>query len=288
MNSVMTEKTGLVLEGGGMRGLYTAGVLDYFLQENFFTDAVVGVSAGAVQACNFASRQFKRSARVYLTYIGDKRYLSWRSWWKTGDIFNTDFCYNRIPNELDPFDYETFAKSPMKFYAGVTDVETGKAAYLEIKDLRTQMDCLRASGSLPLVSNIVEVDGHKYLDGGIADSIPIGFFRSAGYGRNIVVLTREAGYRKKPAAAMPLIRWKYRKYPAFVQSSATRYIRYNETLDLLAELERKGEVFVIRPQKTVELGRLEKNPEKLKALYEEGFAEAKALFPKLLEFIGKR
>lgn len=288
MNSVMTEKTGLVLEGGGMRGLYTAGVLDYFLQENFFTDAVVGVSAGAVQACNFASRQFKRSARVYLTYIGDKRYLSWRSWWKTGDIFNTDFCYNRIPNELDPFDYETFAKSPMKFYAGVTDVETGKAAYLEIKDLRTQMDCLRASGSLPLVSNIVEVDGHKYLDGGIADSIPIGFFRSAGYGRNIVVLTRESGYRKKPAAAMPLIRWKYHKYPDFVQSSATRYIRYNKTLDLLEELERKGEVFVIRPQKKVELGRLEKNPEKLKALYEEGFAEARALFPKLLEFIGKK
>lgn len=281
------NRLGLVLEGGGMRGVYTAGVLDFFLEENFFVDGVIGVSAGAVQAVNFVSRQEKRGFRVIATYANDKRYMSFRSLLLTGDLFNRKFCYERIPNELDPFDYETFRNSSTRCYATATNVLTGEASHLELKDLRDDMDKLRASGSLPLVSNLVNIDGIPHLDGGIADSIPFEAFRRMGYGKCIVVLTRAKGYRKSPNRLMPIIRLKYRKYPRFVAACENRFRVYNETLDALEAAEARGDVFVIRPQKTVEVARLERNASKLEALYREGFAEAKERFDDLKRFIGK-
>lgn len=281
------NRLGLVLEGGGMRGVYTAGVLDFFLEENFFVDGVIGVSAGAVQAVNFVSRQEKRGFRVIATYANDKRYMSFRSLLLTGDLFNKKFCYERIPNELDPFDYETFRNSSTRCYATATNVLTGEASHLELKDLRDDMDKLRASGSLPLVSNLVNIDGIPHLDGGIADSIPFEAFRRMGYGKCIVVLTRAKGFRKSPNRLMPIIRLKYRKYPRFVAACENRFRVYNETLDALESAEARGDVFVIRPQKTVEVARLERNASKLEALYQEGFAEAKERFDDLKRFIGK-
>lgn len=281
------NRLGLVLEGGGMRGVYTAGVLDFFLEENFFVDGIIGVSAGAVQAVNFVSRQEKRGFRVIATYVNDKRYMSFRSLLLTGDLFNRKFCYERIPNELDPFDYETFRNSSTRCYATATNVLTGEASHLELKDLRDDMDKLRASGSLPLVSNLVNIDGIPHLDGGIADSIPFEAFRRMGYGKCIVVLTRAKGYRKSPNRLMPIIRLKYRKYPRFVAACENRFRVYNETLDALEAAEARGDVFVIRPQKTVEVARLERNASKLEALYREGFAEAKERFDDLKRFIGK-
>lgn len=281
------NRLGLVLEGGGMRGVYTAGVLDFFLEENFFVDGVIGVSAGAVQAVNFVSRQEKRGFRVIATYANDKRYMSFRSLLLTGDLFNRKFCYERIPNELDPFDYETFRNSSTRCYATATNVLTGEASHLELKDLHDDMDKLRASGSLPLVSNLVNIDGIPHLDGGIADSIPFDAFRRMGYGKCIVVLTRAKGYRKSPNRLMPIIRFKYRKYPRFVAACENRFRVYNETLDALEAAEARGDVFVIRPQKTVEVARLERNASKLEALYREGFAEAKERFDDLKRFIGK-
>lgn len=281
------NRLGLVLEGGGMRGVYTAGVLDFFLEENFFIDGVIGVSAGAVQAVNFVSRQEKRGFRVIATYVNDKRYMSFRSLLLTGDLFNRKFCYERIPNELDPFDYETFRNSSTRCYATATNVLTGEASHLELKDLHDDMDKLRASGSLPLVSNLVNIDGIPHLDGGIADSIPFDAFRRMGYGKCIVVLTRAKGYRKSPNRLVPIIRFKYRKYPKFIAACENRFRVYNETLDALEAAEARGDVFVIRPQKTVEVARLERNASKLEALYREGFAEAKERFDDLKRFIGK-
>lgn len=281
------NRLGLVLEGGGMRGVYTAGVLDFFLEENFFVDGVIGVSAGAVQAVNFVSRQEKRGFRVIATYVNDKRYMSFRSLLLTGDLFNRKFCYERIPNELDPFDYETFRNSSTRCYATATNVLTGEASHLELKDLHDDMDKLRASGSLPLVSNLVNIDGIPHLDGGIADSIPFDAFRRMGYGKCIVVLTRAKGYRKSPNRLVPIIRLKYRKYPKFIAACENRFRVYNETLDALEAAEARGDVFVIRPQKTVEVARLERNASKLEALYREGFAEAKERFDDLKRFIGK-
>ncbi len=281
------EKIGIVLEGGGMRGVYTAGVLDFLQSENFFADGVIGVSAGAVQAVNYVSSQPKRGFRVIANYANDKRYMSFRSFLFSGDLFNKKFCYEVIPNALDPFDYDAFVESPIKCFATVTNVLTGEAEHLELRNLREDMDKLRASGSLPLVSRLVSIDGVPHLDGGIADSIPYEAFRRMGYGKCIVVLTRAKGYRKNPNKLMPLIRWKYRRYPRFVEACANRYIEYNRTLENLEAAENRGEVFVIRPERTVEVARLEKNVDKLKALYDEGYAEAKSRFEELKRFVGK-
>ncbi len=272
-----------------MRGVYTAGVIDFLLEQNFLVDGVVGVSAGAVQAVNYVANQPKRGFRVIATYANDKRYMSFRSLLLTGDLFNKKFCYETIPNELDPFDYAAFEASPIKCYATVTNVMTGEAENLLLKDMTTSegMDKLRASGSLPLVSRLVNIDGIPHLDGGVADSIPYKACQRMGYEKCIVVLTRAKGYRKDPNSLMPLIRVKYRKYPKFVEACANRYRVYNQTLEELEEADARGEVFVIRPERTVEVARLEKNVDKLKALYDEGYAEAKSRFEELKRFVGK-
>lgn len=265
-------KTGLVLEGGAMRGIYTAGVLDVFMEQGIAFDGVIGVSAGVIHGCSYVSGQHGRSIRYYLKYMKNPRFLSFRSLLRTGNLVETEFCYHEIPEKLDVFDYDAFEKSAMDFYATCTNVETGKAEYIHMDSMR-EIDYARASASMPLVSQIVEVGGMKLLDGGVADSIPLQAFCSMGYEKNVVVLTRPAGYRKKPSN-MALARRVYRKYPAFLDAMENRYLHYNQTLEMIEERERKGEIVVIRPSRDPDIGRMEKKPEKVSEVYQLGCQDA--------------
>ena len=271
----MANRTGLVLEGGGVRGIYTAGVLDVFMEEGLTFDGVIGVSAGAIHACSYLSGQKGRSIRYYRKYVSDPRFMSLRSWLKTGDVVGADFCYHELPDKLDVYDHEGFLRNPTPYWVVCTDVETGKAEYVRLTDMRGQIEYLRASASLPYFSRIVTLDGRKYLDGGCSDSIPVEAFRRMGYGRNVVVLTRDASYRKKPEMTA-LARLVYRKYPAFVRTLERRHEMYNEQLAQIGQMEAEGSVFVIRPEKPLEIGRLESDPEKVQHVYEQGCADARA------------
>lgn len=281
------SKTGLVLEGGGQRGIYTAGVLDVFMDNNITVDGVIGVSAGAVHGLSYVSGQRGRSLRYNLKYRNDKHYMSLYSLITTGDICGEQFCYHDIPEKLDPLDYEAFLENPTRFYACCSNLETGEAEYLECRDMRDPDDVnkVRASASLPLVSNIVEVGGMKLLDGGISDSIPIFAFRRMGYRKNIVVLTRPAGYRKGPDRVLRLEAGRYREYPEFVRRCYMRHMYYNKTLDKLDELEKKGEVLIIRPSETIEISRLEKRQGMIKAMYDLGVYDAKEKMQEITEFL---
>lgn len=271
----MANRTGLVLEGGGVRGIYTAGVLDVFMEEGLTFDGVIGVSAGAIHACSYLSGQKGRSIRYYRKYVSDPRFMSLRSWLKTGDVVGADFCYHELPDKLDVYDHEGFLRNPTPCWVVCTDVETGKAEYVRLTDMRGQIEYLRASASLPYFSRVVEMDGRKFLDGGCADSIPVEAFRRMGYGRNVVVLTRDASYRKKPEMTA-LARLVYRKYPAFVRTLERRHEMYNEQLAKIGQMEAEGSIFVIRPAKPLEIGRLESDPEKVQRVYEQGCADARA------------
>ena len=267
------KKTGLVLEGGGMRGIYTAGVLDVFMENGITFDGVIGVSAGAIHGCSFVSGQKGRSIRYYMKYCRNWQFMSFRSLLLTGNIAGEKFCYHTLPEKLDPYDYEAFKKSPTKFYVGCSNVETGKAEYLPITDMKEQIDRMRASASLPLVSKIVKTEGLKLLDGGCTDSIPLMKFREMGFTKNVVILTRPKGYQKEPEQlAMAKIR--YRKYPAFVEALSHRHERYNESLRQIEELEKMGEIFVLRPDEPLKIGRLERSPEKLQQVYDIGRRDA--------------
>lgn len=276
-------KTGLVLEGGAMRGLYTAGVLDVFLENGIESDGVIGVSAGAIHGCSYVSKQLGRSIRYYCKYSKYKNFMSWYSFFTTGDIVNRKFCYDDLPNRLDPFDNKTFMDSNQEFYATVTNCNTGKAEYLKCDDLDVQIDYLRASASMPIVSHMVELNGQMYLDGGMSDSVPLKAFENMGYDKNIVVLTRPKGYRKKTehAGIMKLV---YRKYPKLVETMASRAKMYNETMDYIEKLEDEGKIIVIRPSEKNAISRMEKDPEKLKAWYDVGRKDALAILDKIKMF----
>lgn len=267
-------QTGLVLEGGGVRGIYTAGVLDVFLEQDVTTfDGVIGVSAGAIHGCSYLSGQHGRSIRYYRSYCTDPRFMSIKSWLKTGNLVDTEFCYHELPEKLDPYDNEAFLRCGVPFYAVCSDLQTGAPAYLQMTDMFRQIDILRASASLPYFSQIVEVDGRKYLDGGCTDSIPVEAFRQMGYGRNVVVLTRDAAYRKKKEFSA-LAKIVYRRYPAFAKALENRHIRYNETVARLSQLERAGQIFVIRPSVPLDIGRMETDPESIQRVYDTGRADA--------------
>ncbi len=231
---------GLLLEGGAMRGLYTAGVLDVWMQNNISVDGIIGVSAGALFGMNYKSKQPGRVLRYNRNYAASKEYMGFHSLLTTGDVMNKDFCFNRIVHELDPVDFDTYQRSKEKFYAVVTNIETGKAEYIEIDDLRNkaQMEYLRASGSMPFLSNPVCVNGKKYLDGGIADSIPINKIMSMGYDRVLVVLTRPESYRKKKSNTL-LPKVYYQKYPHLVSTINSRYLVYNQQLEQVNALEKE-------------------------------------------------
>lgn len=266
-------KTGLVIEGGGVRGIYAAGVLDVFMEYNICFDGVIGVSAGAVHGCSYLSGQRGRSLRYYKKYCNDPRFMSFTSWIKTGDIVGAEFCYHELPDKLDVYDHDAFLNNQTDYFVTCSNVETGKPEYLKITDMRTQIDSLRASASLPYFSKIVEINGKKYLDGGITDSVPVEAFREMGYKRTVVILTRELEYRKKPELRM-LPGLVYRKYPAFVKALQNRYLIYNKTIERILELEKNGDIFVIRPSAPLEAGRMEKDPEKVQMTYEAGYQDA--------------
>ncbi len=281
-------ESGLVVEGGGMRGIYTAGVLDFFMEKNIYFDDCYGVSAGACHLSSYLSKQRGRSLKVTLDYINDKRYCSINSLIKTGDMFGVEMLYNRIPNELVLYDYETFNKFKGNFYSVVTNCKTGKAEYMKIQDMKKDIVNVRASSSLPLLSRIVEINGEEYLDGGITDSIPIKKSIEDGQHKNVVILTRDKTYRKSKASFLNIFKIKYKKYPNLVKAIEDRYKMYNNTIDFIEEKRKNGEVFVIQPKGPVNISRVEKDKTKLKDLYDEGYNDAKECYEDLIKFINEK
>ena len=277
-------KVGLVLEGGAMRGMYTAGVLDIFLDHQIPVDGIIGVSAGVLFGVNYVSKQRGRALRYNLNYAGDKRYMGIHSLITTGNIVNKDFAYYEVPFKLDLFDQETFANSKTDFYATVTNVDSGKAEYIKITDVYKQMEVFRATSAMPFVSKIVSLDNKKYLDGGIADSIPVDKCHELGYDKIIVVLTRPLEYRKKKTNTL-VPKLVYSKYPNFVEAINQRYQKYNQTVAKIAKLEKENKIFVIRPSRTVPIKRLEKDPERLQELYDLGVVDSKKRIDDLINYL---
>ena len=233
-------KLGMVLEGGGMRGVYTAGVLDFFIDKDFYPDGIVGVSAGACHATSYISKQRGRNFRVNTKYLSTDEYLSLKSLVKTGSLFGMDFIFHKIPEELDPFDYDAYNRANIEYIAVSTDIESGEPYYHVINDAKADIDYIMASSSLPLLSKVVKKHGRKLMDGGVGDSIPITFMQKRGYDKNIVVLTQCGSYRKGKNNLMPIIRHNYKAYPKFVEALDNRHIRYNQTLDELKQMEKDG------------------------------------------------
>lgn len=278
-------KVGLLLEGGAMRGMYTCGVLDVLLDEKIKVDCIMGVSAGALFGVNFKSRQRGRGIRFNLKYIKDKRYMGLYPLITTGNIVNQEFCFNDIPNILDDFNYASFKRTKEDFYAVVTNMYTGKAEYKKIDELKGEnVEYLRASGSMPFVSKPVEVNGQKYLDGGIADSIPIDKMVKMGYDKIIVVLTRPVGYRKRRANTS-LAKVVYKDYPKLIDAMAKRYRVYNKSVDEVELLSKTRDVFLIRPSRHIKIKRIEKNEKVLKEMYELGVNDTKEKLTELKEYL---
>ena len=267
----MNMKKGLVLEGGAMRGMFTAGVLDVLLENNINFDGMIGVSAGATFGCNFKSKQMGRTIRYNTRFAGDKRYCSLRSWLKTGDLYNADFCYNQIPNVLDMFDNEAFRKNPMKFYVVASDCNTGLPIYKELESCDAdEMEWMRASASMPVVSRPVEVDGYTLLDGGITDSIPVMKFEEMGYGQNVVVLTQPRNYVKKPFGHEKIVQFLLKKVPKVYEALQERHNIYNQERKYVFDKADRGELVVICPKTPLDIKRTEKDTSKLKQVYEQG------------------
>lgn len=277
-------KVGLVLEGGAMRGMYTAGVLDIFMEQGINVDCIVGVSAGALFGVNYLSKQKGRVIRYNKRFNGDKNYLGIRPLLKEGNLVSTKYAYGEVPYKLDPFDDETYKKSQVPFYAVVTNVETGEPEYIQIKSVFKQMDVLRASGSMPFVSKLVTVGDKKYLDGGISDSIPFRWLHKQGCDKLVVILTRDMEYRKKPMLPLP-VKLFLKKYPRVVDKLLHRHTTYNASVETLKEWEAEGKAFVIRPSQMIEIDRIEKNPDKLQAVYDLGRKDGTSYLAKLKEYL---
>lgn len=279
-------KIGLVLEGGAMRGMYTAGVLDVFLDNQIAFDKIVGVSAGALFGVNFLSRQKGRVIRYNKRFNPDRNYIGLLPLLREGNIVSTDYAYRRVPRELDVFDNEAFIRNQAAtpFYAVITDMETGNAEYRQMTDLFQQMDILRASGSMPFVSRPVEIDGRRYLDGAVADSIPYRFLLKNGCERLVIVLTRDIGYIRKPMPVLP-VRLYYRKYEDFAEKLIDRHKEYGQQIEEIKRLERDGTAFVLRPSAPINISKIEKNPEKLQAVYDLGKWDAEKRLSELFRFL---
>ena len=281
-------KYGLVLEGGGMRGLFTAGILDAWMEAGIPFDGLVGVSAGACFGCNYKSRQPGRVIRYNKRFAKDSRYCSWTSLLRTGDIFNADFCYREIPSTLDPFDAKTFEAHPMEFHIAATDCATGKAVYRRLdKADETAFKWIQASASMPVVSRPVRIDGGDYLDGGLSDGIPLGYFESLGFARNVVITTRPHGYRKFPSDKMWIIKPWLRKYPAIYQALTTRHRWYNETLAYIDKRVAAGAAFLVCPPETLPIGRVCHDPATMQRVYDIGHDLGRAHLPALCAFLNR-
>lgn len=279
-------QAGLVLEGGGMKGVYTAGVLDFFLDKEIEFSSVYGVSAGACSMCSYLSKQRGRAYDVNVDYLDTRKYCSLESLLTTGDLFNVEMCYHLIPDYLHPYDNEAFERYQGKAYSVATDIAAGRPEYFRIRNMRKDIDKIRASASLPLVSRNVEIDGKYYLDGGISDAIPLRKSILDGNRKNVVVMTKETGFVRKPAGQMALFRARYWKYPKVAELMAKRHTVYNGQVAFIERMQREGRVFVIRPKKASGVGRVEKDAEKLRALYEEGYADAAGCYEALKAYLG--
>lgn len=279
-------KTGLILEGGAMRGLFTAGITDVFLENGITFDGTIGVSAGAAFGCNFKSAQIGRALRYNKKYCKDKRYCSVKSLIFTGDMFGADFCYHLLPEKLDLFDNTAYESNPMEFYVVATDIESGKAVYKKLdKATGVGLEWIRASASMPLASKIVEIEGSKYLDGGVADSIPLKFFESIGYEKNVVILTQPADYVKKANQLMPLIKMVYKKYPNLINAMEQRHTTYNKTIEYICKKEQNGEILVIRPDEKLPVDHVCHDPDVLQQVYDLGRNTALARLDEIKEFL---
>ncbi len=279
-------KKGLILEGGAMRGIFTAGVIDVMMENKIEYDGIIGVSAGAAFGCNYKSRQIGRVVRYNEKYCRDKRFCSVRSLITTGDLFGADFCYREIPQKLDIFDTEEFEKNPVEFYLVCTDVMTGKPIYKKCEKADDEcLEWMRASASMPLASRIVEVGGYKLLDGGMSDSIPIKYFEEIGYDKNVVILTQPEDYIKEPNKAMPVMKVLMKKYPQLLAVMANRHNVYNETTAYIKEKEEKGEILVIRPDEKLPIGRVEHKPENIRKVYETGRNIGQRYIERVKEFL---
>ena len=276
------------MEGGAMRGLFTCGIIDVFMENGIVFDGAVGISAGAVFGCNYKSGQIGRPLRYNTTYCNDPRYCSFRSLIKTGDLYGAEFCYTQIMHVLDPFDTEAFKNNPMEFYVGATDIESGKCTYHLCTDgLEEDTLWFRASASMPLVSRPVEIKGHLYLDGGMTDSIPYEFMVSKGYDRNVVILTQPKGFVKKSNKLLPLFRTVNRKYPKIAQVMAVRHLRYNHEVEEVEKDEKRGKAYIIRPAESLNIGKIEKDPDELRRVYEIGRQTALEQLESIRAFIRK-
>lgn len=279
-------QAGLILEGGGMKGIYTGGVLDFFMDKEIGFSSCYGVSAGACHLCNYMSGQRGRSLRISINYLDIKQYCGGWSLLRTGDLFGVDMNYSLIPNYLDPYDFDAAAKFEGQAFAVATDIKTGKPAYLPMRDLRKDITAVRASSSLPLVSRNVKIDGELYLDGGISDPIPVRQSMRDGNTKNVVIMTKEEGFVREPAGAqLALIKARYLRYPKVYELMRERHLSYNSTVKYIEEKQQRGELFVIRPKQKSEVGRIEKDKEKMTALYEEGYRDAQECYTELIEYL---
>ncbi len=278
---------GLVIEGGGMRGIFAAGVLDCFLDAGIRFDNVIGVSAGACHGCSYVAGQRDRALAVNLDYLDRKEYCSLHSLRTTGDLFGAEFIYHTIPEQLYPIDNDAFTASGIKFQPVVTNCVTGEAEYPVVGDMFRDVEWVRASASLPFLANMVEIGGGLYMDGGISDSIPLAQSIRQGNEKNIVILTRPRDYRKKRTNGMMLkvMKRKYRDYPNMVASYEKRAQTYNQSLELVAAEEETGRAFVIAPMGDLDIGRTERNPEKMKKAYREGYYVTEGLLEKLQKYL---
>ena len=281
-------KKGLVLEGGAMRGLWTAGVIDVMMEHGIQPDGLIGVSAGAAFGCNYKSRQIGRALRYNAAFAKDPRYSGWKSLLTSGNYYNAEFGYHVVPYDYDKFDIETFTQNPLEFTVVCTDVETGLPVYHVMDHVDyNELEWLRASASMPLASKVVEVDGWKLLDGGVGDSIPLEYYEKQGYKRNVVILTQPLGYRKKHLSLMPLMRLALRKYPHFLKALDERHLMYNCQLDYVAEAERLGRCLVIRPDFKIPIGHLSHNAGQMHFIYQLGRGVGERYIDNIKEFYDK-
>lgn len=274
-----------MLEGGAMRGLWTAGVIDVMMEAGIRPDGIVGVSAGAAFGCNYKSQQPGRAIRYNKQFAHDRRYSGWRSLLRSGDYFNAEFAYHVVPRDYDVFDIETFRRNPMEFVVVCTEVTTGEAVYQPLDHVDYEaLEWIRASASMPLASRVVQIGGRLLLDGGVSDSIPLAYFEQRGYQRNVAILTQPLGYRKKLNALMPLMRLSLRRYPQMVAAMAHRHLMYNAQLDYVAEAEREGRCLVIRPEGAIPIGHLCHDPQRMQLVYDMGRRMGEQQLDKIKEF----
>ena len=280
------KKTALVLEGGAMRGMYSAAVLDVLMDEGIKVDAIYATSAGVLFGVNYISGQRGRAIRYNKRFSRDKRYMGIYSLVTSGNIINKDFAFYEVPFTLDVFDDEAYMNSDVKMVATVTNVHSGGVEYIEVKSVLKQMEVLRAASAMPFVSQMVELDGQLYLDGGLSDSIPLKKCQADGYERIIVVETRPKGYRKSKSSSLPAKLF-YSKYPNLVETINNRYSAYNDILQEIDDLDARSEIVLVQPSKELHLGRIESDPERLQEMYDLGIGDAKALLPRIKEFLSE-